>query len=113
MTLPAHPLATAALFVLTAVMEIIGCFLPTLWLRGRAGIWVLLPAALTLVAFVALLALHPTASGRVYAAYGGVYIAVALGWLWAVDGIAPTRWDVVGAGVALAGMAIIMLQPGK
>ena len=111
MTLPAHPLATAALFVLTAVMEIVGCFLPTLWLRGRAGIWVLLPAALALVAFVALLALHPTASGRVYAAYGGVYVAMALAWLWAVDGIRPGPWDWLGVAVTLCGMAIIAFAP--
>jgi small multidrug resistance family-3 protein len=47
----------------------------------------------------------------VYAAYGGVYVGVALVWLWAVDGIRPTPWDVAGVLVALAGMAIIMLQP--
>ena len=108
MTLPAHPLAAAALFVLTAVMEIVGCFLPTLWLRGRAGIWVLLPAALALVAFVALLALHPTASGRVYAAYGGVYVATAIPWLWLVEGVRPTPWDLAGSAVALIGMLIIV-----
>ena len=89
MPLPSHPLATTALFVLTAVMEILGCYLPYLWLRGKAGAWVLLPAALALAAFVALLALHPTASGRVYAAYGGVYVATAIGWLWLVDGVRP------------------------
>ncbi len=108
MTLPSHPLATAALFVLTAVMEIVGCFLPTLWLRGRAGSWVLLPAALALTAFVALLALHPTASGRVYAAYGGVYVATAIAWLWLVDGVRPTTWDIAGSAVALTGMLIIV-----
>ena len=55
--------------------------------------------------------LHETAAGRVYAAYGGVYIAVALAWLWAVDGIRPTLWDVAGVAVALTGMGIIMFQP--
>ena len=74
---------------------------PTLWLRGRAGIWVLLPAALALVAFVALLALHPTASGRVYA-------ATAIAWLWLVEGVRPTPWDLAGSAVALAGMLIIV-----
>ena len=58
-----------------------------------------------------LLTLHPTASGRVYAAYGGVYIGTALFWLWLVDGIRPTTWDVLGSGVALAGMAIIVFAP--
>ena len=102
---------TLLLFVATAVAEIVGCYLPWLWLRKGAPVWLLVPAALSLALFAWLLTLHPQAAGRVYAAYGGVYIAVALGWLWAVDGIAPTRWDVVGAGVALVGMAIIMLAP--
>lgn len=108
MLLPAHPLATAALFVLTAVMEILGCYLPWLWLRGHAGAWVLLPAALALMAFVALLALHPTASGRVYAAYGGVYVATAIARLWLVDGVRPSGWDLTGSAVTLAGMLIIV-----
>jgi small multidrug resistance family-3 protein len=55
-----------------------------------------------------LLTLHPAAAGRVYAAYGGVYISVALVWLWRVDGIPLTRWDVTGAAVALIGVAIIV-----
>ena len=58
--------------------------------------------------FVWLLAVHAAASGRVYAAYGGVYVAVALLWLWWVDGIAPTLWDVVGVAIALFGMVIIV-----
>ncbi|QTQ32129.1 putative protein UPF0060 [Aromatoleum bremense] len=57
-----------------------------------------------------LLTLHPFAAGRTYAAYGGVYIIVALAWLWAVEGVTPTPWDAVGAAVALAGMAIIAMQ---
>ena len=74
----------------------------------------LLPAAASLALFAWLLTLHDTAgAGRVYAAYGGVYIGVALAWLWAVDGIRPTAWDVGGVLVALAGMAIIMLQPTR
>lgn len=99
---------TAGLFVVTAVMEIVGCFLPNLWLRGKAGPWVLLPAALALAAFVWLLSLHPTASGRTYAAYGGVYVATAIVWLWLVDGVRPTAHDLVGSSVALLGMGIIM-----
>ena len=73
----------------------------------------LIPAALALAAFAWLLTLHPTAAGRTYAAYGGVYIAVALLWLRIVDGLPLTRWDVLGAAVALAGMAIIVLQPAS
>jgi len=102
---------TLGLFFLTALAEIIGCYLPCLWLRQDKSIWLLLPAALSLGVFVWLLTLHPAASGRVYAAYGGVYVAVALLWLWQVDGITPTRWDVIGGVVALCGMAIIMFAP--
>lgn len=100
---------TAALFAATAVMEIVGCYLPYLWLQQKAGAWVLVPAALALVAFVWLLSLHPTASGRVYAAYGGVYVATAIAWLWLVDGVRPSGYDLAGSAVALLGMAIIMV----
>lgn len=104
-------LKTLLLYLLTALAEILGCYLPYLWLREGKSVWLLLPAALSLALFAWLLSLHPTAAGRVYAAYGGVYICVAIGWLWAVDGVRPTVWDVVGSGVALAGMAIIMFGP--
>jgi small multidrug resistance family-3 protein len=102
---------TVVLFILTAVSEIVGCYLPYLWLRQSASIWVLLPAAISLGLFVWLLSLHPAAAGRVYAAYGGVYVAVALGWLWLVDGLRPTAWDLIGAAVMLVGMGIIMFAP--
>ncbi|WP_028867389.1 YnfA family protein [Psychromonas arctica] len=104
-------LKTIALFVLTAIAEIVGCYLPYLWLKQDKSILLLLPAACSLVLFAWLLSLHPAASGRVYAAYGGVYIFVAIVWLWAVDGVKPTVWDMVGASVALTGMAIIMFAP--
>lgn len=102
---------TFGLFLITALAEIVGCYLPYLWLKKGASAWVLLPAALSLAAFAWLLTLHPTASGRVYAAYGGVYIAVALAWLWVVDGVRPSVWDLVGVLVCLCGAAIIMFGP--
>lgn len=102
---------TLLLFVLTAVAEIVGCYLPSLWLREQRSAWLLLPAGASLAAFVWLLSLHPQASGRVYAAYGGVYIAVALLWLWAMQSIRPTRWDLLGGGLCLLGMAVIMFAP--
>lgn len=104
---------TFVLYFFTALAEIIGCYLPYRWLRHGQPIWLLLPAAVSLALFVWLLSLHPAASGRVYAAYGGVYVAAALGWLWLVDGIRPTGWDVLGVAVALAGMAIIAFAPGR
>lgn len=102
---------TVALFVATAVAEIVGCYLPYRWLRKDGPAWLLAPAALSLALFAWLLTLHPTAAGRVYAAYGGVYVAVAILWLWGVDGIRPTAWDLVGAAIVLAGMAVIMFAP--
>lgn len=104
-------LKTIGLFLITAVAEIVGCYLPYLWLTQGRSVWLLLPAGLSLVLFAWLLSLHPTAAGRVYAAYGGVYISVAILWLWLVDGIRPTLWDLVGSLVALLGMAIIMFAP--
>ena len=104
-------LKTVGLFAITALAEIVGCYLPYLWLREGKSIWLLVPSALSLVAFVWLLTLHPTAVGRVYAAYGGVYVTMAILWLWAVDGIRPTTWDILGTTVALLGMAIIMFAP--
>lgn len=97
------------LFVLTAVAEIVGCYLPYLWLRQGRSIWLLVPAMLSLMLFAWLLTLHPTAAGRVYAAYGGVYVCVALIWLWFVDGIRPGTADLIGVGLCLAGMAVITL----
>lgn len=96
------------LFIVTALAEIIGCFLPYLWLRKGGSILLLIPAALSLALFVWLLTLHPAASGRVYAAYGGVYVATALVWLRYVDGVKLSVYDWVGASVALLGMAIIV-----
>jgi small multidrug resistance family-3 protein len=99
---------TFGLFVVTALAEIIGCYLPYLWLKEGKSAWLVLPAAMSLAAFAWLLTLHPHAAGRVYAAYGGVYISIALMWLWAVDSVRPTVTDWLGVGVCLVGMAIIM-----
>ncbi|RZJ03575.1 MAG: YnfA family protein [Rubrivivax sp.] len=102
---------TLALYAVTALAEILGCYFVWLWLVKEKPVWLLLPAALSLGAFAWLLTLHDTAAGRVYAAYGGVYIAAALAWLWLVDGVKPTGWDIAGVAVSLAGMALIAFQP--
>ncbi|MGH8241964.1 MAG: YnfA family protein [Steroidobacteraceae bacterium] len=102
---------TVGLFLVTAVAEIVGCYLPYLWLKKNGSAWLLVPAFASLGLFAWLLTLHPTAAGRVYAAYGGVYIGVAILWLWVVDGHRPTQWDLLGAAVALVGMSIIMFAP--
>ena len=104
-------LRTFGLYGLTALAEILGCYLPWLVLKQQRSAWLLLPAALCLALFAFLLTLHPQASGRVYAAYGGVYIGAALGWLWAVDGVRPVTADWVGVGLCLVGAAVIALAP--
>ena len=102
-------LKTTFLFILTALAEIIGCYLPYLWLRKGVTIWLLIPAALSLMVFAWLLSLHPAASGRVYAAYGGVYVTMSLVWLSVIDGARLSVYDYTGAGLALLGMAIIAM----
>ena len=103
----------SGLFVITALAEIVGCYLPWLVLTQERSRWLLIPAALSLAAFAWLLTLHPGAAGRIYAAYGGVYVAIAMLWLWQIDGLTPTRWDLIGSAVSLVGMAIIAMQPGR
>ena len=77
-----YELKTVALFFVTGIAEIVGCYLPYLWLKRDGPGWLLIPGAASLGLFAWLLSLHPDAAGRVYAAYGGVYIAVAIAWLW-------------------------------
>lgn len=71
----------------------------------------LAPATASLALFVWLLTLHPAAAGRTYAAYGGVYVAVALCWLWLVEGQQPNRWDLAGVLTILVGVGLIVLGP--
>lgn len=98
----------AAVFVDIALTEIVGNCLPYRWLRQGRSARLLIPAAMSFAAFAWLLTLHPTASGRTYVAYGGVYITVALAWLWLVDGIRPTRTDLTGFVICHVGMEVIM-----
>ncbi|ADO48575.1 protein of unknown function UPF0060 [[Enterobacter] lignolyticus SCF1] len=104
---------TTLLFFATAICEILGCYLPWLWLKRDASAWLLLPAGVALALFVWLLTLHPAASGRVYAAYGGVYVMTALLWLRYVDGVRLSGTDWAGAAIALCGMLIIVAGWGR
>lgn len=104
-------LRTFLLFVATACAELAGCYLPYLWLRAGRSAWILVPGVLSLGVFAWLLTLHPAAAGRTYAAYGGVYVATAVAWLWLVDGQRPDRWDVTGALVSIVGMMLILFGP--
>ncbi len=100
------------LFILTAAAEIFGCYAIYLWLRLDRSAWWLLPGAAALAIFALLLTLHPqSGAGRIYAAYGGVYVTASLLWLWLVEGIRPDRWDVIGSTLCLLGSSIILFGP--
>jgi small multidrug resistance family-3 protein len=95
-----------------ALAEIVGCFALWAWLRLAWSAWWLLPGLASLVLFAWLLTLIESPfAGRAYAAYGGVYIAASLLWLWAAEGMRPDRWDLLGAALALAGAAVILIAP--
>ena len=104
-------ITTFFLFFVTAVAEILGCYFPYLILNQGKTQWLWIPTVLSLAVFVWLLTLHPAASGRIYAAYGGIYIFTALLWLRFVDQVALTRWDLLGGIVVLIGASLIILQP--
>ena len=101
-----------AIYVAAAVAEIAGCFAFWAWLRlGKSALW-LLPGMAFLALFAWLLALSPAQqAGRAYAVYGGVYVVASLGWLWAVEGLRPDRWDLAGAALCLIGAAVILWAP--
>ncbi len=104
-------LTTFFLFFMTALAEILGCYFPYLILKDGKSAWLWLPAIISLAIFVWLLTLHPAASGRIYAAYGGIYIFTALLWLRWVYQVILTRWDLLGGAIVLLGASIIILQP--
>lgn len=102
---------TFGLFLITAIAEIAGCYFPYLWLRGGKSGWFLLPGAAALFIYAWLLTLHPTEAGRTYAAYGGIYVIIAIALLWFIEGVVPNRWDTVGMLLILAGSTVIALAP--
>ena len=100
------------IYVAAALAEIVGCFAFWAWFRLDKSILWLLPGMASLGLFGWLLALSPAEqAGRAYAVYGGVYIAASLGWLWAVEGFRPDRWDLTGATICLIGAAVILWAP--
>jgi small multidrug resistance family-3 protein len=99
-------------YIGAALAEIAGCFAFWAWLRLDRSVWWLIPGLASLALFAYLLTLvDASAAGRAYAAYGGVYIAASLLWLWAIEGVRPDRWDTVGATICLVGAAIILFGP--
>ena len=103
---------TAIVYVAAAAAEIAGCFAVWAWLRnGASALW-LVPGLVSLALFAYLLTLADSAAaGRAYAAYGGVYIAASLLWLWVLEGVRPDRWDLIGATICLSGAGVILLAP--
>jgi small multidrug resistance family-3 protein len=100
------------IYVLAALAEIAGCFAFWAWLKlGRSPLWIA-PGMISLALFAFLLTrVDSSAAGRAFAAYGGVYIAASITWLWLVEGKAPDRWDLVGMGICLVGAAVILMGP--
>lgn len=103
---------TTAAYICAALAEIAGCFAFWAWARlGKSVFWIV-PGMASLALFAwALTLVESPAAGRAFAAYGGVYIAASLGWLWAVEGLRPDRWDLLGAALCLAGAAVILAAP--
>jgi small multidrug resistance family-3 protein len=103
---------TYPLYIAAALAEISGCFSFWAWWRlGKSALW-LAPGLLSLILFAWLLALVETeAAGRTFAAYGGIYIAASLGWMWLAEGVRPDRWDLAGAAICLCGASLILFAP--
>jgi len=98
------------IFVAAALAEIGGCFAFWFWLRRGGSVLWLIPGLLSLVLFAWLLTRSEAQfAGRAYAAYGGIYIVTSLFWLWAMEGVRPSRWDGLGAALAVAGAVVILL----
>lgn len=103
---------TPLLYVLAALAEIAGCYSVWGWWRLDKPVWWLAPGLVSLALFAFLLSLvDANYAGRAFAAYGGIYIVMSLVWLWLVEHRAPDRWDLLGAGLCLAGAAVILLGP--
>lgn len=103
---------TVAIYITAAIAEIGGCFAFWTWLRlGRSPLWGIV-GTVSLIIFGVLLTRSEVAfAGRAYAAYGGVYIAASLLWLLMVERVVPDRWDIIGAGICLAGAGLILWGP--
>lgn len=105
-------MTTIVAYLGAALAEIAGCFSFWAWLRLGKPIWWIAPGVASLILFAYLLTLVDAAfAGRAYAAYGGVYIAASLAWLWVMEGARPDKWDLIGAAVCIAGALIVLLGP--
>jgi small multidrug resistance family-3 protein len=103
-----------AFFLLAALGEISGCYAFWVWWKlGRSILWTI-PGIVALIIFaVALTQIEAPHAGRVYAAYGGIYILSSIVWLWLVEGVLPDRWDLIGVGMSLIGTMVILFSPHR
>jgi small multidrug resistance family-3 protein len=105
-------MGSIAVYMGAALAEIAGCFAFWAWLRNGQSAWWLLPGMVSLAAFAWLLTrVDAEMAGRAYAAYGGIYIAASLMWLWSAEGVRPDRWDVAGGALAIVGALVILFGP--
>lgn len=104
-------LKSLAYFLAAGLCEIGGGYLVWLWLRESKSIWCAVAGALILVLYGIIPTLQPAHFGRVYAAYGGVFVVLSILWGWRIDKIMPDRFDLIGGAVALSGVVIIMYWP--
>ncbi len=100
------------LYAGAAAAEIAGCFSLWAWLRLGKPLWWVVPGVASLILFAYLLTLVESSfAGRAYAAYGGVYIAASMAWMWLVEDARPDRWDIAGVAICLVGAMVILLGP--
>lgn len=103
-----------AVYIGAAMAEIAGCYAFWAWLRLSRSPWWLIPGCAALILFAWLLTrIDVSAAGRAYAAYGGIYIASALAWLWLAEGVRPDRWDLGGVALCLLGAVVILFGPHR
>jgi small multidrug resistance family-3 protein len=100
-----------AVFILAGLCEIGGGYLVWLWLRNDKSWWLGVLGGIVLFLYGIVATWQPANFGRVYAAYGGIFIVMAIIWGWKIDGFIPDKYDIIGGLIALTGMAIIMFTP--
>ena len=98
-------------FVLAGLCEIGGGYLVCLWLREQRSAWLAVLGSVVLFAYGVIPTLQPANFGRVYAAYGGIFIALSILWGWQVDKVVPDKFDLLGGSIALVGVLVIMYSP--
>ena len=101
------------LFLLAGLCEIGGGYLVWLWLREGRILLIGILGGVILVLYGVVATLQPANFGRVYAAYGGIFIVMAIFWGWIIDKKTPDRFELIGAFIALIGMVIIMYWPRR